>query len=55
MRSFQEWLELVNEHTLSLGGVSLECLPVCYDYRHWWQTGCSPRWAARQALSMDNG
>lgn len=55
MRSFSEWLCLVDETTFRLGGISLRQLATDHPYHYWWATGCSPFWAARQALSMDNG
>lgn len=55
-RSFNEWLWIVDDFMFSLAGVTTLDLPRgLHDYHHWWQTGTSPQWAARHALSMDNG
>ncbi len=55
MRSFAEWMSLVEEMVYLAAGINLRSLPNSHPYQQWWETGCSPKWAARQSLSMDNG
>ncbi len=55
-RSYVVWINLVDEFMRSLGGVTTDDLShLQHPYGDWWATGCSPKWAAREALSMDNG